>query len=78
MPTNGPYPSEDKLPSAIMITPTKTVALLLLHPNSSSKVETALSVNAIELVTAANSTSRKNKIPTTVPNPNISQTLLES
>ena len=56
MPTNGPYPSEDKLPSAIMITPTKTVALLLLHPSSSSKVETALSVNAIELVTAANST----------------------
>lgn len=74
MPANGPYPSEDKLPSAIMITPTKTVALLLLHPNSSSKVETALSVNAIELVTAANSTSRKNKIPTTVPNPIFSNT----
>lgn len=76
MPANGPYPSEDKLPSAIMITPTKTVALLLLHPNSSSKVETALSVNAIELVTAANSTSRKigfqllSQIP-------YSQTLLE-
>ena len=34
IPTNGPYPSEDKLPSAIMITPTKTVALLLhlTHP----------------------------------------------
>ena len=39
--------------------PTITVDFLRLHFNSSSTVETALSVNAIELVTAANNTSTK-------------------
>ena len=49
--------------------PTITVDFLRLHFNSSSTVETALSVNAIELVTAANNTSKKNRIPANVPNP---------
>ena len=42
---------------------------LRVQCNSSSKVDTALSVNAMELVIAANNTNRKNKIPTAVPNP---------
>ena len=41
--------------------PTITVAFRLSQPSSSSKVDTALSVNAIELVIAANSTSTKNE-----------------
>ena len=49
----GPYPSEDRLPSAIMITPQSTVDFFRLHPSSSSNVDTALSVSAIELVSAA-------------------------
>ena len=48
--------------------PTITVDFLRLHFNSSSTVETALSVNAIELVTAANNTSKKNRIPANRPN----------
>ena len=58
-----------------MITPTSTVERLRLQPSSSSKVETALSVRAIELVTAANNTSRKNSTPTTVPNSMLANTL---
>ena len=54
--------------------PTITVDFLRLHFNSSSTVETALSVNAIELVTAANNTSKKNRIPANVPNPMLSNT----
>ena len=58
-----------------MITPTITVDFLSVSsPSSSSKVETALSVSAMELVTAANSTSRKKRIPTAVPNPMLSNT----
>ena len=57
-----------------MITPTRTVDFLRFHPSSSSKVETALSVSAIELVTAAKSTSRKNRIPTKVPSPILANT----
>ena len=66
---SGPYPRQDNVPRAIIIIPITTVDFLRLQPISSSKVETALSVSAIELVTAANNTNRKNKIPTTVPNP---------
>ena len=66
---SGPYPSDDRLPRISMITPTKTVAFFLLQPISSSNVDTALSVSAIELVTAANKTNRKNRIPTIVPSP---------
>ena len=69
IPASGPYPRDDRLPSASMITPTSTVAFFLPHPSSSSNVDTALSVSAMELVTAANSTSMKNTIPMTVPNP---------
>ena len=62
------------MPSATMMTPTSTVAFLRSQPNSSSNVETALSVRAIELVTAANSTSTKNSTPTTVPSPMLAKT----
>ena len=72
--SSGPYPSEDKLPNTIMITPTSTVDFLRLQPISSSNVDTALSVNAIELVSAAKRTSRKNRIPIAVPNPIFSNT----
>ena len=47
-----------------MMTPHQHVDLFRLQPSSSWKVETALSVSAMELVTAANSTSRKNSMPT--------------
>ena len=56
---SGPYPRQDKVPSKSIITPTTTVAFCLLHPISSSNVDTALSVSAIELVTAAKSTSKR-------------------
>ena len=72
--SRGPYPRQDKVPRAIMITPVRTVAFFLPQPSSSSKVDTALSVRAIELVTAANSTSTKNRIPTAVPNPMLANT----
>ena len=58
--------TKKELPRAIMITPTMTVAFFRLQPSSSWKVETALSVRAMELVSAAHSTSRKNRIPTKV------------
>ena len=51
-----------------------TVDFLLFHPNSSSNVETALSVNAIELVSAAKRTSRKNITPAKVPKPILAKT----
>ena len=57
-----------------MIAPTTTVAFLRPHFSSSWNVDTALSVNAIELVTAAQSTSRKNIIPTSLPSPMLSNT----
>ena len=57
---SGPYPRQERVPRRIMITPIKTVDFLRLQCNSSSNVETALSVSAIELVTAANSTNKKN------------------
>ena len=70
----GPYPSVERLPKRSITIPTITVAFRLSQPSSSSKVDTALSVNAIELVIAANSTSTKNKIPTPVPSPMLSNT----
>ena len=63
---SGPYPNDDRLPNAIIMTAIRTVDFFRLQPSSSSKVDTALSVSAIELVTAANSTRRKNKIPAAV------------
>ena len=57
-----------------MMMPMRTVACLRSQPSSSSKVETALSVRAIELVTAAKSTSVKKRMPTTVPRPMLSKT----
>lgn len=59
----GPYPSEDRLPSAIMITPQSTVDFFRLHPSSSSNVDTALSVSAIELVSAAKVQARRTLLP---------------
>ena len=58
-----------------METPIIEVALLRLQPSSSCKVDTALSVSAIELVSAAKSTSTKNAMPITVPRPMESKTL---
>ena len=49
--------------------------LCLLHPSSSWNVETAHSVRAIELVSAANNTNMKNRIPISVPSPILSNTL---
>ena len=71
---SGPYPRQESVPSASIMTPHTTVAFLRPQPSSSSKVETALSVSAIELVTAANNTSRKKRIPTAVPNPMLANT----
>ena len=71
---SGPYPREERLPRIIMMTPTRTVDFLRLHFSSSWKVETALSVRAIELVSAAQSTRTKNRIPTSVPNPMLANT----
>ena len=45
------------------------------QPSSSWKVETALSVSAIELVSAAKSTRTKNRMPMAVPRPMESKTL---
>ena len=72
---SGPYPREERVPRRIMITPTITVAFFLCHLSSSWKVDTALSVRAIELVRAAHSTSTKNRIPMGVPNPILANTL---
>ena len=71
---SGPYPREERVPRRIMITPTITVAFFLCHLSSSWKVDTALSVRAIELVRAAHSTSTKNRIPMGVPNPILANT----
>ena len=69
MSASGPYPRQESVPRKIMITVIKTVAFFRLQCSSSSKVDTALSVRAMELVTAANRTRRKNRIPVPVPNP---------
>ena len=58
-----------------MMAPMSTVERVRSQPSSSSKVETALSVRAMELVMAANSTSTKNSTPTTVPRPILANTL---
>ena len=58
-----------------MMMPMRMVACLRSQPSSSSKVETALSVRAMELVTAAKRTSVKKRMPTTVPRPMLSNTL---
>ena len=73
-PASGPYPRLDSVPSATMMTPTSTVALRRLQPSSSWNVETALSVSAMELVTAANNTSKKNSTPTAPPSPMLANT----
>ena len=70
----GPYPKADRLPTAIISTPIIIEDFFLLHLNSSSKVETALSVRAIELVSAANRTSTKNITPAKVPRPILAKT----
>ena len=50
-----------------MTTPTTAVDFFRPQPSSSWKVETALSVSAIELVSAAKSTRTKNRMPMAVP-----------
>ena len=46
---SGPYPRQERLPSDTIITASTSVAFLRFHPSSSSNVETALSVSAIEV-----------------------------
>ena len=59
-PPSGPYPKEERVPSNNHNhTNDNTVDFFLPQPSSSSKVETALSVSAIELVIAANSTKKE-------------------
>jgi len=70
----GPYPRQDKEPRDTMITAITMVDFLRPQYNSSSKVETALSVSAMELVIAANNTSKKNRIPIPVPRPILANT----
>ena len=69
MKDSGPYPSPDRVPRPIMITAVTVVETKRLQPNSSVRVETTLSVSAIALVTAANRTRTKNRIPTILPKP---------
>ena len=52
-----------------MITAMMVVHFTRLHLNSSAMVETALSVSAMELVSAANRTSVKKRTPITLPKP---------
>ena len=70
----GPYPRQESVPSSNITIPMITVDFLRLQCSSSSNVETALSVSAIELVTAANSTNKKNTTPIAVPNPMFAKT----
>ena len=70
----GPYPRQESVPSSNITIPMNTVDFLRLQCSSSSNVETALSVSAIELVTAANSTNKKNTIPIAVPKPILAKT----
>ena len=70
----GPYPRQESVPSSNITIPMNTVDFLRLQCSSSSNVETALSVSAIELVTAANSTNKKNTTPIAVPNPMFAKT----
>ena len=56
------------------MTAINTVAFFRLQCSSSSKVETALSVRAMELVTAANRTRTKNRMPTAAPSPMLANT----
>ena len=72
--SSRPYPIEDALPKTIITMAISKQDLLRLQCNSSSKVETALSVSAMELVTAANSTNKKKTIPIAVPNPMFAKT----
>ena len=57
-----------------MMSPTTSVDFLRPHFSSSWKVDTALSVSAMELVSAAHSTSTKNRMPMRVPMPILSNT----
>ena len=66
---SGPYPRQDSVPRATMTTAMIVVHLKRLHLNSSARVDTALSVSAMELVSAANSTSVKNRMPMMRPKP---------
>ena len=58
-----------------MTTAMTVVPLTRLQWNSSTSVETALSVSAIELVSAANRTSVKNRIPISLPKPMVAKIL---
>lgn len=74
IPPNTLYPSDDKDPSPTMITVINSVAEIRPIPNSSSKVETADSANAIALVNAAMKTNKKKAIPAIVPSPMLAKT----
>lgn len=57
------YPKAQAVPRRSMITPISIQPLALDHPNWSIKVDTPLSIKEMELVSAANNTIRKNRIP---------------
>ena len=63
------------MPRASIERPIMLVAFLRPQPSSSWRVDTALSVRAMELVRAAKSTSRKKRIPMAAPRPMESKTL---
>ena len=71
---HGPYPMQDRVPRATMMTPITTVESFRFHPSSSSKVDTAASVRAMADVSAAKNTSRKNRNPIRVDMPMLSRT----
>ena len=58
-----------------MIAPTTSVDFCLHHFSSSWKVDTALSVRAMELVSAAQSTNTKNRITIGVPSHILAKTI---
>ena len=72
---NGPYPKHESVPKPIIIIPKMIVDFFLDQCSSSWNVDTALSVNAIELVIAANNTNKKKIMPMPVPNPILANTL---
>ena len=66
---NGPKPKEERLPKRTIIPATNKEDLVREKDNSSSMVDTALSAKAIDEVSAANKTNKKNKIPAPCPKP---------
>lgn len=69
------YPRELRLPRTTIITTVSTAALFLLIFSSSWNVDVHVSAREMELVSAANSTSRKNAAPMMLDPPMSANTL---